>query len=111
MTSAEKKVGFGCLETGWLLSATEAQVRSRLRKGVLAYVVAPRLIDPLTVWLALPGEGRDLRIIAFEALLVGRIAAPRPSTRYGKPASLMAGLLPLMAEWNGYTVHKTSERC
>jgi hypothetical protein len=93
MYDAKDKIGLSVHEAGWLLQKTESQVRGMLRRGDLLYAVVERKIDPASVDLLIESPFNRL---LFEWLLAGRIAAPKPASRYGPPAPLMEALRLLM---------------
>lgn len=83
------KIGLSVVETGWLLQKSEAQVRSMLRRSELSYAVEGRLVSIVDV------EARLETALAYVCLCwlrSGLIDVPRPQTRWGRPASLLAAL-------------------
>lgn len=88
------KIGLSVVETGWLLQKSEAQVRSMLKRAELPYAVEGRLVSIADVEARLETA---LAFVCFRWLRSGLIDAPRPQTRWGRPASLYAALDALQA--------------
>jgi hypothetical protein len=83
------RVGLSVREAAWLLGWSESQARRRLASGQLALAVAPARIDPRSIERLLPqGAHGELARHVLRELLVGRISAPRPASRYARPAPI-----------------------
>jgi hypothetical protein len=83
------KLGLSVREAAWLLGRSEPQVRRLLQAGVLAVAVAPARISPESLDALFPrDEYLGLREAALEAILTGHLEAPRPETRYARPAPI-----------------------
>ena len=81
------KIGLSVVEAGWLLQKSEAQVRGMLDRGELSYAVDRCLLEVEDVERLLE---TSLAAVCLRWLRLGRIDAPRPRQRWGRPASLFA---------------------
>lgn len=87
--STRSRVGLSVREAAWILGWSESQARRRLASGQLALAVAPSRIDPRSIEYLLPhGAQGELARHVLSELLAGRILAPRPASRYARPAPI-----------------------
>ena len=93
------RLGLRVREAAWVLGLSEPQVRRMLRSGLLVWIVDRRRVDPASVHTSIPRDSTyNLRVLAMEHLLAGRIDAPSPEARYARARPIT--LLPLLLARN-----------
>ncbi len=83
MSTSYTRVGLTAREAAWVLLLSEAQVRYRLRTGVLEYALRPRLITVESVRRLFPDDPLlPVRERVLERLLRGEVEPPPLRSRY-----------------------------